>query len=227
MEIKSITESVVEYLRLQIITGELAAGQRINETELASYLNISRPPLREAFRILENEYLVVNIPRKATYISDISIEDLKEVYQAREMLECYAIDLLKDKNIRKLPNATASVKTASDLPIPSQDNREEVFTYLKAFVDFHIKLIESTGNHWVIHFYNSISSHLARYQFIYLYIPGSGRRSIEEHNQILDFIKTGNYEKAKKFMREHINYTFEFLKNKIWNSEMREEKSLK
>jgi len=227
MEIKSITESVVEYLRLQIITGELAAGQRINETELASYLNISRPPLREAFRILENEYLVVNIPRKATYISDISIEDLKEVYQAREMLECYAIDLLKAKNIRKLPNATASVKTASDLPIPSQDNREEVFTYLKAFVDFHIKLIESTGNHWVIHFYNSISSHLARYQFIYLYIPGSGRRSIEEHNQILDFIKTGNYEKAKKFMREHINYTFEFLKNKIWNSEMREEKSLK
>lgn len=227
MEIKSITESVVEYLRLQIITGELAAGQRINETELASYLNISRPPLREAFRILENEYLVVNIPRKATYISDISIEDLKEVYQAREMLECYAIDLLKAKNIRKLPNATASVKTASDLPIPSQDNREEVFTYLKAFVDFHIKLIESTGNHWVIHFYNSISSHLARYQFIYLYIPGSGRRSIEEHNQILDFIKTGNYEKAKKFMREHINYTFEFLKNKIWNSEMRKEKSLK
>lgn len=227
MEIKSITESVVEYLRLQIITGELAAGQKLNETELASHLIISRPPLREAFRILENEYLVVNIPRKATYISDISIEDLKEVYQAREMLECYAIDLLKDKNIRKLPNATASVKTASDLPIPSQDNREEVFTYLKAFVDFHIKLIESTGNHWVIHFYNSISSHLARYQFIYLYIPGSGRRSIEEHNQILDFIKTGNYEKAKKFMREHINYTFEFLKNKILNSEMREEKSLK
>jgi len=227
MEIKSITEGVVEYLRLQIITGELAAGQKLNETELASHLNISRPPLREAFRILENEYLVVNIPRKATYISDISIEDLKEVYQAREMLECYAIDLLKDKNIRKLPNATASVKTASDLPIPSRDNREEVFTYLKAFVDFHIKLIESTGNHWVIHFYNSISSHLARYQFIYLYIPGSGRRSIEEHNQILDFIKTGNYEKAKKFMREHINYTFEFLKNKIWNSEMREEKSLK
>jgi len=107
------------------------------------------------------------------------------------------------------------VESASDLSIPSQDNREEVFTYLKAFVDFHIKLIESTGNNWVIHFYNSISSHLARYQFIYLYIPGSGRRSIEEHQQILGLIKEGSYEKAKKFMREHINYTFEFLRNKI------------
>jgi len=227
MEIKSVTDSVTQYLRKQIITSELAAGQRLNETNLASHLSISRPPIREAFRILENEHLVVNIPRKATYVSDISIEDLQEVYQAREMLECYAIDLLKDKNISDLPNVTASVESASDLSIPSQDNREEVFTYLKAFVDFHIKLVESAGNNWVAHFYNSISSHLARYQFIYLYIPGSGGRSMEEHNRILGFIKTGNYEKAKESIREHINYTFEFLKNKILNSEMREEKSLK
>ena len=227
MKIKSITESVTEYLRLQIITGEFAPGQKLNETELASRLNISRPPLREAFRILENEHLVVSVPRKGTYVTDISIEDLEEVYQAREMLECYAIDLLKDKNIRDLPTVTASVESASDLAIPSQDNREEVFSYLKSFVGFHIKLVESAGNSWVTHFYNSISSHLARYQFIYLYIPGSGRRSIKEHQQILDFIKISNYEKAKKFMREHINYTFEFLKNKILNSEMREEKSIK
>lgn len=215
MEIKSVTDSVTEYLRKQIITGELAAGQRLNETDLASRLDISRPPLREAFRILENEHLVVSIPRKGTHVSDISVKDLKEVYQAREMLECYAIDLLKAKNIRDLPNVTASVESASDLSIPSQDNREEVFTYLKAFVDFHTKLVESTGNNWVIHFYNSISSHLARYQFIYLYIPGSGRRSIEEHQQILGLIKEGSYKKAKKFMRDHISYTFEFLRNKI------------
>jgi DNA-binding GntR family transcriptional regulator len=215
MEIKSVTDSVTEYLRKQIITGELAADQRLNETDLASRLDISRPPLREAFRILENEHLVVSIPRKGTYVSNLSVEDLQEVYQAREMLECYAIDLLKAKNIRELPNVVGSVEAASDLSIPSQDNREEVFTYLKAFVDFHIKLIESTGNNWVIHFYNSISSHLARYQFIYLYIPGSGRRSIEEHQQILGLIKEGSYKKAKKFMRDHINYTFEFLRNKI------------
>jgi len=89
------------------------------------------------------------------------------------------------------------VEAASRLSTPSHDNSEEIFSYLEAFVDFHIKLIDSTGNNWVIHFYNSISSHLARYQFIYLYIPTSGRRSIEEHNQILDFIKNGEYSKAK------------------------------
>ncbi len=220
MEIKTVTNIATEYLRKQIIIGEMAAGQRINETDLAARLEISRPPIREALRILENEHLVINSPRKGTNVTEISIEDLQNIYQAREMLECYAIDILKAKNIRILPNVIASVESASGLSIPSQDNREEVFTYLKAFVDFHIKLIASSGNNWVIHFYNSISSHLARYQFIYLYIPGSGRRSAEEHNQILDFIKTGNYGKAKKFMREHINYTFEFLRKKILESEL-------
>ncbi len=215
MEIKTVTNIATEYLRKQIVTGELAAGQRLNEADLASRLNISRPPIREAFRILENEHLVVNIPRKWTNVSEISIEDLQDIYQARVMLECYAIDILKAKNIRELPNVIASVESASNLSIPSQDNREKVFTYLKAFVDFHIKLIESTGNNWVVHFYDSISSHLARYQFVYLYIPGSGRRSIEEHQHIISLIKRGSYGKAKKFVREHINYTFEFLRNKM------------
>ena len=215
MEIKTVTKIATEYLRKKIITGELAAGQRLNEAGLAARLNISRPPIREAFRILENEHLIVNIPRKGTNVSEISIEYLQDVYKAREMLECYAIDILKAKDIRELPNVIASVESASDSSIPSQDNKEEVFTYLKAFVDFHIKLIESTGNNWVIHFYASISSHLARYLFVYFYIPESGRRSIEEHQHILSLIKGGNYDKAKKFMRKHINFTFEFLRNKM------------
>jgi DNA-binding GntR family transcriptional regulator len=218
MEIKSVTNIATEYLRKQIITGEMTAGQRINETDLAARLKISRPPIREALRILENEHLVVNSPRKGTNVASISIEDLQNTYQAREMLECYSIDILKGKNIRILPHVIASVEAASRLSVPSQDNKEDIFNYLKAFVDFHIKLIESTGNGWVIHCYNSISSHLARYQFVYLYIPTSGRRSIEEHKQILEFIKDGEYSKAKKFMKKHINYTFDFLKNKILNS---------
>lgn len=219
MEIKTVTKIATEYLRKKIITGELAAGQRLNEIDLASSLNISRPPIREAFRILENEHLIVNIPRKGTNVSKISIEHLKEVYQVREMLECYAIDILKAKNIRELPNIIASVESASNLSTPSQDNLEEVFTYLKAFVDFHIKIIEYTGNNWVIHFYDSISSHLARYQFVYLYGPASGRRSTEEHQHFISLIKRGSYGKAKKFMREHIKYTFEFLRNKMLQTE--------
>ena len=66
MEVFGVKENVVQYLRSKIITGELAVGQKLNELELSCLLSISRPPLREAYRILENEYVIVSIPRKGT-----------------------------------------------------------------------------------------------------------------------------------------------------------------
>ena len=102
MEILGVTKSTVQYLREQIITGELAPGQKLSEMEISSNLGISRPPLREAFRILENENLVLSIPRKGCYVTQVSMEDCRHIYEAREMIECHAIELLKAQNVRDL-----------------------------------------------------------------------------------------------------------------------------
>jgi DNA-binding GntR family transcriptional regulator len=56
MVVMGVTQSVAQYLRENIFSGELAPGQKLNELELSSRLGVSRPPLREAFRILENEH---------------------------------------------------------------------------------------------------------------------------------------------------------------------------
>jgi len=215
MKINNVTDSVTKYLRNKIITGEIKAGQSLNETALASSLNISRPPLREAFRILENEHLLVNVPRKVTYVRNVSLEDLKNVYQAREMLECYAINLLKAKNIRELSTVDSAFELASSLPVPSTENCEEMLIYFKAFAGYHIELVKSVNNPWVVHFYNSIVSHLARYQCIYLYIPGTRQNSLTEHREVLDLIKRGSFDQARKQMSIHIWNTFEMLKSKI------------
>lgn len=118
-------KSVVDYLRSQIVTGELESCQKLNENHIASQLDISRHPIREAFRILENEYLVVSIPRKGSYVSDLSIEVLEELYQAREMIEMCVIDILKVKNIKNLPKAFSSLEYSSRLSLPSVENKEE------------------------------------------------------------------------------------------------------
>ena len=215
MEIKGVTHTIAEYLKKQIITGELTAGQRLNESDLAKSLEVSRPPLREAFRILEKEKLITSIPRKGTKVSEISIEDLEEVFNARRMIEYYAIDLLEMQNVRDLSRVNECLEYESRLSKPSQDNREEYYNYLLAFAEFHIRLIESTGNSWLIQFCDSIASHLARYQFLYLYIPGSGHRSKVEHKEILDCIKSGAYGKSKELLRDHIDYMYEFLREKI------------
>jgi DNA-binding GntR family transcriptional regulator len=217
VEILGVTKSVYQYLRDQIITGELPASQKLNENQLASLLDISRPPLREAFRILEHEHLLVNIPRKGTYVAPISIRDLQEVYHTRKMIESYAIELLRIKNIRDLPQVAAALDYTSHLALPRSqgDKPEERLHYLMAFADFHVKLIEAAGNSRLIHFYNIISSNLARYQFMYVYLPGLTRNSQEEHHQILDYIASGAYDHAKEHLETHIDYFIKLLEPKI------------
>lgn len=215
MEIKSVSNTVVEYLRSQIVTGKLRANQKLNENDLASSLGVSRPPIREAFRTLENEHLVVSIPRKGTYVTNISIEDLLELCQVRKMIESYTIDLLKIKSIKELPQVESSLEEAGRLPLPSAENQDEMLYYHKVFADFHSKLAEAVSNYRIIHFYKTISLNLTRYQIMYLFIPGSVRHSLQDHREILDFIKRGEYDKAKECIENHINYTAEVLQSKI------------
>jgi DNA-binding GntR family transcriptional regulator len=89
VEIVSVTRSAYKYLKDKIITGELPARQKINENQLSSLLEISRPPLREALRLLEHEHLVVTIPRKGTHVTSISREDSRtalsgNLFQSKE-----------------------------------------------------------------------------------------------------------------------------------------------
>ncbi len=216
VEIKSVSDTVVDYLRTQIITGRMCPNQKINENDLASSLGVSRPPIREAFRILEGEQLIVSVPRKGTYVSGVSIEDLTDLYQSREMIETYAIRLLKSMEITELPKVEATLDEATRLTLPSMDNPDEMMQFHRVFVGFHSRLVEAPGNSRIIRFYDAISLSLTRYQLIYFFQPGSIDKSLQDHTDILNFIKTGQFDKAKKTLVEHINYTARVLKNKIW-----------
>jgi DNA-binding GntR family transcriptional regulator len=215
IETLSVTNSIVEYLRGKIIIGELPGGQRLNENQLAPKLGISRPPMREAFRILEHEHVIVSIPRKGVYIKELSINDCQEVYQMREMLECYAVDLLRSKNILSLQEVSSTLTSASGLLIPPDDDQDQRLKYLKIFADFHIKLVEASGNNRLDYFYKSIQSTLYRYQFLYLSLPGAGGHSLEEHHHILNLITAGAYDEAKKSLKAHVDRMYELLVGKM------------
>ena len=226
MEFKTITMNLVEHLRAQIIVSNLKPGQRLNENELAASFSISRHPLREAFRILESEHLVVSNPRKGVYVSDISIEDLEKLYQAREMTECYAIELLKEENIRSLPEAASALTLASRLTLPRKENTEELLQFIEDDAAFHKKLIEATNNYWVIDFYNSMFFHLARYLCLHLYIIADRKAFTAEHRLILGHIESGYFNEAIELMRTHIRTSFQNLKNEL-SQERTSEESLR
>ncbi len=215
LSVTSVTESVAQNLRIHIIEGELAPGQKLNELELAERLGISRPPLREAFRILENAHLIVSIPRKGCYVTEVSADSCREIYEEREMIECFAVELLQAKGIRELPEVGAALEVTADLPMPTSSDAYEKFDYLKAIADFHIRLVESAGNSRLNHCYHALFPSLARYQSMYTYIPGLMNRSQEIHEKILGLIERGDYDRAKEVLRSHIRGFLTLMEDEI------------
>jgi len=216
MEILNVTASVLQFLREKIITGELKSGEKLNEAAVSVKLGISRPPLREAFRILEKDHMVINIPRKGTYVAELSARDFEELSQIREMMECYAIGLLKASNIRNLPKVTLALNKALNLPMPINSvDPERLLNHIRVILDFHTGLVESAGNSRLTYNYHSIGLNLARYQFIYFDISGAAQRSLDDHMRTLELIRNGDYDQAKEELRKHINYTVELVKNRI------------
>jgi DNA-binding GntR family transcriptional regulator len=216
MEALNVTASVLQTLRDKIITGELRPGYRLNEIDMSTSLGISRPPLREALRMLENDRLVVNVPRKGTYVSELSLKDFVEVSQAREMIECYSLELLKTSSTRYLPEVEIALDKQLALPLPLiTDDPWASLENIKAISGFHVSLVQSTGNSLLCNMYHSISYTLARYQCIYFHIDDAAQHSVDDHKRVLEFLRGGDFDEAKQELRKHIEYTVGLVKNRI------------
>lgn len=217
MQVIGVTESAVQYLRERIITGELKPGQRLNEVELADELGISRPPLREALRTLTRDYLVQGIPRRGTFVTPLSIEDVREIYSARTMVESHAIQIMHENNLREVGPLRESVRASQGLTPPSPHDASGWLDYWKAFSDFHYKLVELAHNMFLYRFYKVIGYNLARYQVLYLRLPGSNSESVHNHLDIVDYLEKGRYEQAKAILVMHLDRTHKVLEESIKN----------
>ena len=198
MQVQSVTETVAKYIRLEIITGKLAAGARLNELELSERFGVSRPPIREAFRKLENENLVVSVPRKGSYVTTMSLGDCEEIYHVRLLLERSAIDIIGKQKIEDLSAVKEALAKGNCFLQPEESSPEEIFDDFDLMAGFHNKLVESCRNRWIIHYHAQLRSNLARYQILYLKIPGSRRKSLKEHEMIFSLLEKKDFPSAKK-----------------------------
>lgn len=212
MEFMNITSTVLAYLRAKIISGEMAPGTKINENDLSKQLQISRGPVREAFRVLEHEHLVVNIPRKSTHVSTISLKELEDIYQLRSAIELSVIDLFETKKVKKLPAVSMTLDRSTLPKAPSPGDPNQVLMYREKITNFHVKMVEAAGNGWFTESYRTLYFSLARYQYLQFKQPGTGDRSVKDHLTILNSIESGDYRSAKEFLWEHIQYSFDFQK---------------
>lgn len=184
----------------QILAGELQAGARLNELEIARNLGISRAPVRESLRILEQAGLVVSRKNYGVFVRIVSIEEAREIYQARSYIDAgVGQELARRIGARELTELQGSVER-----MESAFAAGDAATYHELNVAFHERMVEIAGNRKLLDIYRNLLNELALYRRHSLGQPGAMRSSVEEHRGILAAIRSGDSDAAGKAMRDHI-----------------------
>lgn len=192
-----ISESITNFLRNFILSGKLKPGEKINEREIAQSLQVSRSPIREAIRLIAKEGLVTILPRKGAIVSELSKRELLEIFENREMIEIFAIDLIKKHSIRKFEEISKSI-------VEIRSDMNNILEYLNQVTKFHMALVKTAGNMMLYQFYNILCNSLKRYQLRIATIPKRLELSMEEHKDILEAMEKEEFENAKDLLRRHI-----------------------
>lgn len=200
--LRSLTLSglVQDEILRRIKSGEIAAGARLNELELSQHLQVSRAPVREALRALQEAGLVRLEKNRGMFLRELSDTEVAELYALRATLDEMAGRLLAPRigpaGILELKQLLAALESASI--------RDGVNGYFPLNIAFHDRLVELTGNATLLEMYRQVVNrmHLVRRQSFAT--AGSSAASHAEHRQILEALQTGDPETAGAAMRAHV-----------------------
>lgn len=199
---ETITSKVVNYLRNQILVSKTyRKGDKIVESDIAEKLNISRAPVREALRRLESQGLVTSIPRRGTFVSDLSEEAIEEIYDLRYLLEgcIYETlvhkDLLEEKDYEHLSSIVGEMVAVARSEIIWE---EKVLAFFRKDIEFHHYTWMKAERPKTRKILNDLYHQLELGMLDDL----SNEKNLEEtarnHYKILDFLKSGNIEQLKE-----------------------------
>jgi DNA-binding GntR family transcriptional regulator len=210
--IDSLRTKAYQHIQRKLLSGDWTAGDVLSELAVAKELGISRTPVREAFRDFEQEGVLEQVPRFGTRVKALSRGDLVELYELREALEPYAVaqaaGRLSEADADTLQTLCREMKAvAEDLrkrrkALPDASTMKRL---MSADLAFHQLLIRAAGNRRMMKIVAD-SRLIAR-------IFATPRQEhnvavIEEthryHTRILDAVKAGRGEEARKLMAAHI-----------------------
>ena len=178
-----LRDVVFNTLRQAILRGELKPGERLMEIALSQRLGVSRTPVREAIRMLEQEGLVIMIPRKGAQVAEISEKDLKDVLEVRLGLE-------------ELERAVKEFDEAM--------KEDDLGVLAAADVKVHEVIYGSTHNKRLVQIISNIREQMYRYRVEYLKDVESRKTLVEEHYAVYRALKARNQQQAVKDICIHI-----------------------
>ncbi|GAA2887305.1 GntR family transcriptional regulator [Actinoplanes cyaneus] len=195
----SLVELAVDRLRRDILSGRTDPGERLVEEQLTKRLGISRAPLREAMRLLAEQGLVEHIPRRGARVATLSDDDVRELYEVRDVLERHAVASAPERlDLTRLAEALDTIRGAT-----GTGDRLEL---ANAHRRFHVEVVALSGNRQLTALYETI---LVKIQ---LYMAVNMRREAEtadaadgvhRHERLFEAVRRGDAREILSVLSEH------------------------
>lgn len=197
---QSLKTLAYESIKDAIVKGDLAPGERLLETEIATQMGISRGPIREAIRQLDQEGLTYSHPHRGTVVLEMNSKETERVFvPTRRIIEEYvaenACQHLREENYEFLEAIILQMEAAS--------KDDDFYEMIDLDMKFHSHIIEQSASPSICALWNNIKSRIHSR----LLLQGIAKTSLniaEEHRDYLNFIRNGEIEKIKEHLQYHI-----------------------
>jgi DNA-binding GntR family transcriptional regulator len=204
----TVVDSVVAELRRMMLAGELKPGERLIEERLTEHMGVSRPPLREALRILQRDAVVNYLPRRGVIVAPLAPQDVREIYTLRRALEGLAVDLAVP--VESVSQLLPLERALDDMRTAAQSRDGPGVT--EANWRFHLALCGLPGHGRLLGSYQSITMQLQICMAMNLRLReqlyGDALESVARHEVLLEAIRGGNRDKVHSELDHHGDLTF-------------------
>ncbi|MFQ3630444.1 GntR family transcriptional regulator [Roseiflexus sp.] len=201
----TVMQYVLETVRADILSGRYPMSSKLDQQAIAAELGVSIIPVRECLRQLEAEGLVQISPRRGAFVVELSVDEFREIYGIREVLEELAIH-------KALPHYTpAHLDHVSQINARFIEaiNDRAYATALEINQEFHLTLYEPARQPLLLDLISSLSTRSMRYRQIYVNLPNHAQQAIIDHEAILDACRSGDSIAAGQAVRSHLRRTLE------------------
>jgi DNA-binding GntR family transcriptional regulator len=188
---------VAERLRQQIFARQLEPGEWIDELKLAADYGISRTPLREALKVLATEGLVTMKPRRGAYVTEVSAQDMSQVYHVLALLESDAAAQVAGHASDDARARLDALHAALEKQVRQRD------AFFAANEAFHLALLEAAGNRWALQLALDLRKVMKLNRHHSLFKRGRLSQSLAEHRELMTAIAQRDADKAAALMRAH------------------------
>ncbi len=197
----SLTDEIADIIRDRILKGEYKIGEKIKETQIASELKVSRTPIREAFKQLENEGLIDYIPNRGCFAKGFTKQDIEDIYAVRKALEIlcveWAVSRITEEQIQNLQDQCDLMEFYT----VRQDEKK----VLEINTGFHDIIYNATGSRFMAQVLRSYNEYIDQTRKALYYEPDYLDEILEEHRSILTAIKNRDVEEGKAAMSRHLD----------------------